>query len=255
MCDVDIGEAAARTPFVSGPNMYMISPIMSGIQSLSTLLLPEIITQRILLRTPLYRLRLRLRLRLRPLPFRFLRRIRLLTHLHQRHQLLEFPLRNNPPRSLLVASGETLPHPLHQIRRIQIRHGFQRRNDIDGRIMSARTSRDAAGKIHHAGEIARIGHEHDFELGGFEMAGPSGRDDGMDLGGAVDAEDGDGAVLAEFGGGVGLAFDFVVDFGAGGEEAGVGEDFFGGGGGEEGGPGGYDVESGCTSCCGGLVRS
>ena len=68
------------------------------------------------------------------------------------------------------------------------------------------------------------------------MTCPPGGDDGVDLRGAVDAEDGDFAVFAEFGGGVGLAFDFGVDFGAGGEEAWVGEDFFGGGGGEEGGP-------------------
>lgn len=86
------------------------------------------------------------------------------------------------------------------------------------------------------------------------MTGPSRGDDGMDLRGAVDAEDGDFAVFAEFGGGVRLAFDFFVDFGAGGEKARVCEDFFGGGGGEEGGPGGYYVEFGCMSCCVGVVR-
>ena len=68
------------------------------------------------------------------------------------------------------------------------------------------------------------------------MTGPSRSDDGMDLCGAVDAKDGDLAVFGEFGGGVSVAFDFFVDFGAGGEEAGVCEDFFGGAGGEEGGP-------------------
>lgn len=86
------------------------------------------------------------------------------------------------------------------------------------------------------------------------MTGPSRSDDGVNLCGAVDAEDGDFAVLAEFGGGVRLAFDFFVDFGAGGEQAGVCEDFFGRAGGEEGGPSGDYIEFGGSSRCGTRVR-
>lgn len=86
------------------------------------------------------------------------------------------------------------------------------------------------------------------------MTGPSRSNDGMDLCGATDAEHGDLTVFAEFGGGVRLTFDFFVDFGAGGEEAGVCEDFFGGGGGEEGGPGRYYVEFGGSSRCENWVR-
>ena len=55
------------------------------------------------------------------------------------------------------------------------------------------------------------------------MPSPAGGDDGVHLGGAVDAQDGDFAVGAEFGGRVGLPLDFCVDLGAGGEEARVGE--------------------------------
>lgn len=64
------------------------------------------------------------------------------------------------------------------------------------------------------------------------MPSPSCSDDWMNLRGTVDAEDGDLTILTEFGGGMGLAFDFFVDFGAGGEEAGVCKDLFGGSGGE-----------------------
>ena len=86
------------------------------------------------------------------------------------------------------------------------------------------------------------------------MTGPSRSDDGMDLCGAVDAKDGDLAVFAEFGGGVSVAFDFFVDFGAGGEEAGACEDFFGGAGGEEGGSSRYYVEFGGSSGCDKCVK-
>ena len=77
---------------------------------------------------------------------------------------------------------------------------------------------------------------------------PSSCNDGMDLRGAVDAEDGDSPVFAEFGGGVGMGFNFRVYFGAGGKETGVVENAFGRSGGEEGIPGCDDVELGSPPC-------
>ena len=79
------------------------------------------------------------------------------------------------------------------------------------------------------------------------MPSPADGDDGVDLCGAVDAQDGEFAVFAEFGGGVGVALDFLVDFGAGGEEAWVGEEGFGVGGVQEGVPCGGDVVLGCSA--------
>lgn len=79
------------------------------------------------------------------------------------------------------------------------------------------------------------------------MPGPAGGDDRVDLGGAVDAQDGEVAVCAEFGGRVRVEFDFCVDFGARGEEAWGAEEGFGCRGREEGVPGGEDVVLGCTA--------
>ena len=71
----------------------------------------------------------------------------------------------------------------------------------------------------------------------------------MDLGGAVDPEDGDFPIFAEFRRGVRLPFDFFVDFGSGFEQSFVGEDLFGVVSFEESFPGGMDVEFGGPSGC------
>lgn len=78
------------------------------------------------------------------------------------------------------------------------------------------------------------------------MSGPAGGDDGVDLRGAGDAQDGDGAVGGEGGRRVRAAFDFSSDFGAGGEQARRCQQLRGRAGGQQRGPGGRDVE-GCRA--------
>lgn len=97
------------------------------------------------------------------------------------------------------------------------------------------------------GHIAVVGDEDDFEGWRAQIPRPAGGNDGVHLGGAVDAQDGELAVAAEARGRVGLALDFGVDGGAGGEEGRVGEEAAGGGGAQERVPGGCDGVLGCSS--------
>ena len=197
----------------------------------------KIVHEVILLRT---RILLRLHRLARP-------RIRLLPHPHQRHELLELRGWDDPPGRLLVAPGETLAHAPDQVGGVAVRDGLQRRDNVDRRVAVAGAARDPAGEVHHAGDVAGVGDEDDLEGLGLQVARPAGRDDGVHLRGAVDAQHGDLAIPAKLGGRVGVALDFGVDLGARGQESRVGEDFFGAVRVQESVPCGDDVERGGSS--------
>lgn len=98
------------------------------------------------------------------------RRIRL-PYTHQFPELLEFGGADNAPAGFLVAARETLAEPLCEIRRVEGGNALERGNDVDGRVASTRTARDAAGEVDFAWEVAVVGHHDNLEVFGFEMRG------------------------------------------------------------------------------------